>query len=145
MVAFASQGEKNVFWQMCFDLVKLVLTTTWYTFHSQFYQQTEIGTMGEPVSSTTAEIYILMKKLRYPRHYTFQNFGTDLLMTEHFFHHINSLNQNINFAMVEESNGDLAVLDTLLKRINEKIFVFRKPIPTSQYLLYLQLSPPNEL
>ena len=28
------------------DLVHLVLTTTWYTFNSQFYQQTDGVTMG---------------------------------------------------------------------------------------------------
>ena len=38
------------------DLVHLVLTTTWYTFNSQFYQQTDGVTMGGPASSTTAEI-----------------------------------------------------------------------------------------
>ena len=40
------------------DLVHLVLTTTWYTFNSQFYQQTDGVAMGGPASSTTAEIYI---------------------------------------------------------------------------------------
>ena len=39
------------------DLVNLVLTTTWYTFNSQFYQQTDGVALGGPVSSTTAEIY----------------------------------------------------------------------------------------
>ena len=34
------------------DLVHLVLTTTWYTFNSQFYQQTDGVAMGG--SSTTA-------------------------------------------------------------------------------------------
>ena len=40
------------------DLVHLVLTTTWFTFNSQFYQQTDDVTMGGPASSTTAEIYM---------------------------------------------------------------------------------------
>ena len=40
------------------DLVHLVLTTTWYTFNSQFYQQTDDVAMGSPASSTTAEIYM---------------------------------------------------------------------------------------
>ena len=40
------------------DLVNLVLTTTWYTFNSQFYQQTDGIAMGGPASSTTAEIYM---------------------------------------------------------------------------------------
>ena len=40
------------------DLVNLVLTTTWYTFNSQFYQQTYGVAMGGPAYSTTAEIYM---------------------------------------------------------------------------------------
>ena len=40
------------------DLVNLVLTTTWYTFNSQFYQQTDGVAMGGAASSTTAEIYM---------------------------------------------------------------------------------------
>ena len=40
------------------DLVNLVLTTIWYNFNSQFYQQTDGVAMGGPASSTTAEIYM---------------------------------------------------------------------------------------
>ena len=40
------------------DLVHLVLTTTWYTFNSQFYQQTDDVAIRGPASSTTAEIYM---------------------------------------------------------------------------------------
>ena len=40
------------------DLVHLVLTTTWYTFNSQFYQQTDGVAIGGPAYSTTAEIYM---------------------------------------------------------------------------------------
>ena len=40
------------------DLVNLLLTTTWYTFNPQFYQQIDGVAMGGPVSSTKAEIYI---------------------------------------------------------------------------------------
>ena len=36
------------------DLVHLVLTTTWYTFNSPFYQQTDGVAMRGPASSTTA-------------------------------------------------------------------------------------------
>ena len=41
------------------DLVHLVLTTIWYSFNSQFYQQTDDFATGGPASSTTAEIYML--------------------------------------------------------------------------------------
>ena len=40
------------------DLVHLVLTTTWYTFNSQFYKQTDSAGMGGPASLTAAEVYM---------------------------------------------------------------------------------------
>ena len=57
---------------------------------------------------------------------------------ETFFHHINNLYQNIKFTMKEESNGELAFLDTLLKLNNGEIslLVYRKPTHTDQYLHY---------
>ena len=57
---------------------------------------------------------------------------------ENFFHHISNLHQNIKFTMEEESNGELAFLDTLLKRNNGEIsvLVYRKPTHTDQYLHY---------
>ena len=36
----------------------LVLTTTWHTFNSQFYQHIDGIAMGGPASSTTTEIYM---------------------------------------------------------------------------------------
>ena len=55
-----------------------------------------------------------------------------------FFHHINNLHQNIKFTMEEESNGELAFLDTLLKRNNGgiSVLVYRKPTHTDQFLNY---------
>ena len=44
--------------EMFLDLVHLVLITTWYTFNSQFYQQTDGVAMGDLASSTTAETYM---------------------------------------------------------------------------------------
>ena len=49
--------DKKIF-KKFIDLVNLVLTTTWYTLHSQFYQQTEGVAMGAPASSTREEIYM---------------------------------------------------------------------------------------
>ena len=131
------------------DLVYLVLTTTWYTFNSQFYQQTDSVAMGGPASSTTAEIYMqayertaITTALHPPK--VWERFVDDvysILKRTHleiFFHHINNLHQNIKFTMEEESNGELAFLDTLLKRNNGEIsvLVYRKPTHTDQYLHY---------
>ena len=105
------------------DLVNLVLTTTWYTFNSQFYQQTDGVAMGGPASSTTAEIYMqahestaISTALHPPK--VWERSVDDVYsivkrtQLENFFHHINNLHQNIKFTMEEESNGELAFLDT---------------------------------
>ena len=64
------------------DLVNLVLTTTWYTFNSQFYQQTDGVAMGaQHLQPQQKFICRLMKVLQYLQHYTVQKFGNDLLMT----------------------------------------------------------------
>ena len=85
--------------------------------------------MESPASSTAAEIYMqshecsaISTTLHPPK--VLRQFLDDVYSTlkhthlENFFHHINNLHQNITFAMKEESNGELAFLDTLLKRRN---------------------------
>ena len=42
---------------------------------------------------------------------------------EIFFHHINNVNENINFTMEEESNEKLAFFDTFLEQNGGKISV----------------------
>ena len=89
-----------------------------------------------------------MKVLQYLRQYTLQKFWERFVddvysiikrtHLEKIFYHINNFHQNIKFTIEEESNGELAFLDTLLKRNNEEIFVlvYRKPTHTDQYLHY---------
>ena len=87
---------------------------------------------GGPASSTTAKIY--MKARRYtaismaqhpPR--VCERFVDEVYsilkrpILENFFHHINNIHRNNKFTMEEESKGELAFLDTLLKRNNGKI------------------------
>ena len=57
---------------------------------------------------------------------------------ETIFHHINNLHQNIKFTIQEESNVELAFLNTLLKHNNGKIsvLVYRKP----KHKQYLELT-----
>ena len=122
------------------DLLNLVLTTNWYTFNSQFYQQTDGVAVGGPASSTTAKVYMQAHErtatstaLHPPK--VWEQFVDDAYKT---FHHTNNLHQNIKFTMEEESNAKLAFLDTLLKWKNGKIsvLVYRKPTHTDQYLHY---------
>ena len=105
--------------------------------------------MEGPASPTTAEIYMqahertaISTELHRPK--VWERFADDIYSIlkrthlENFFHHINNLHQNIKFTMKEESNGELAFLDTLLKRNNGEIsvLVYRKPTYTDQYLHY---------
>ena len=131
------------------DLVDVVLSTIWYTFNSQFYQQTDGVTMGGPTSSNTTEIYVqvpgetAISVALHPLK-VWKRFVDDVYSIlkrthlEHFFHHINSLHQNIKLTLKEESNGELAFLYTLLRRNNGKssVLVYRKPMHTDQYLHY---------
>ena len=82
----------------------------------------------------------LMKVLQFLGHYNDDDVCSIVKRTqlENFFHHINNLHQNIKFTMEEESNGELAFLETLLKQNNGEIsvLVYRKPTHTDQYLHY---------
>ena len=90
--------------------------------------------MGVPASSTTAEVYMqadectaISAALNPPK--VWEQFVDDVYSIlkrthlENFFHHINKLRQNIKFIMEEESNRELAFLDTLLNQNIGKIFV----------------------
>ena len=70
------------------------------------------------------------------RHCTFQKFWKNLLMM--LLSILTLFHQNIKFTINQESNGELAFLDSLLKRNNGKIsvLVYAKPTHTDQYLRY---------
>ena len=102
--------------------------------------------MGRSPSSTTAEIYMQAHEhtatspvLHPPKVWGqfFDDVYSILKRThlENLFHQINNLHQNIKFTMEQERNGELAFLDTLLKRNNGNIsvLVYRKPMHTEQY------------
>ena len=59
------------------DLINLVLTTTWYTFNPQFYQQ-NVALQWENQHLQPQQIFIcrLMNKLQYLRHYDSKSLGT---------------------------------------------------------------------
>ena len=98
--------------------------------------------MRGSASSTTAEIYMQAQErtaistaLHPPKVWErFADVYSILKRThlENISHHINNLHHNIKFTMGEESNEELALLDTLLKLNYGKIFVlvYRKPTHT---------------
>ena len=90
--------------------------------------------MGVPASSTSAEIYIqayertaITTALHPPK--DLERFVDDVYSVlkrrhlENLLHHINNLHQHIEFTMEEESNVELAFLDTLFKRNKGEISV----------------------
>ena len=90
--------------------------------------------MGGPASSTAVKICIhthertaISTAIHPPKVWEqFADGAYSILKRTHlenFFHHINNLHQNIKFTMEEESNGELAFLDTLLKWNNGEISV----------------------
>ena len=106
--------------------------------------------MGVPamgVSSTTSEIYMQVHEqtaiyMILHSQKVWERFVDDVYSIlnckhlENFFHHSSNLHQNIKFTKEEQSNGELAFLDTLLKWNSGKIsvLVYRKPMHTGQYL-----------
>ena len=125
------------------DLVNLVLTTIWCTFNSQFYQQTDGVATGCPASSTATETYMQFHKpttFHPPKVWELftDNVYSILKCTllENVFHPIINLHQNIKFTMEQESNGELAFLNTLINNRRKPVLLFRKPAHTDQYLHY---------
>ena len=99
------------------------------------------------VSSTTSEIYMQVHEqtaiyMILHSQKVWERFVDDVYSIlnckhlENFFHHSSNLHENIKFTMEEQSNGELAFLDTLLKWNSGKIsvLVYRKPAYTDQYI-----------
>ena len=111
------------------NLVDLVLTTTKYTFNSQFYQLSDGIAMGGLASYAMCR---LMSILQYLRHYTLQKFGNELLMTfipsltyglgKLFLSHQQFSSKYFVYALLKRNNGKVSVL------------VYRKLTHTDQYL-----------
>ena len=94
----------------------LVLTTTWYTFNSQFYQQTNDASMGGPASSTTTEIYMqayeqtaISRTLQQVQEQFVDDVYSIRKRTQQFFRHMSNLHQNIRFTVKNKSTGELTI------------------------------------
>ena len=110
---------------ICFPAVFSNFILITIAIYMQAYERTAITTALHPPKvweRFVDDVYSILKRTHF----------------ENFFHHINNLHQNIKFTMEKESNGELAFLDTLLKRNNGEIsvLVYRKPTHTDQYLHY---------
>jgi hypothetical protein len=131
------------------DLLEACLTTTYFTFQGQFYQQTEGAAMGSPVSPIVANLFMedfeekaLASFHSPPRYWGRYMDDTMTLLKEadieDFSNHLNQQHPAIKFTREVEENGTIAMLDTRIIRTDEGLHftTYRKPTHTDQYLQF---------
>ena len=120
-----------------------------FVFQGQYYQQLEGAAMGSPLSPIVANIFMeqfekeALETAPHPPS-LWKRFVDDTFVIletqykEEFFHHINSLDNNIKFtAENTKADGSIPYLDTLITPKSDgslQTKVYRKPIHTNQYL-----------
>ena len=133
------------------SLLEFCLNTTSFVFQGQYYKQVEGAAMGSPLSPIVANIFMenfekeALKTAPHPPS-LWKRFVNDtfvILESQHkdeFFHHINSLDNNIKFtAENTRADGSIPFLDTLVTPQGDgslQTRVYRKPTHTNQYLLW---------
>ena len=141
------------------ELLEFVLTTTYFTFRGQIYQQKFGTAMGSPVSPIVANLF--MEDLEQeaiasapvscrPRFW--KRYVDDTLEVikkgeaENLTQHLNTIDStgSIKFTYEAEEKGSIAFLDTLLVRREDgsiKLKVYRKKTHTNQYLAFSSHHP----
>ena len=130
------------------EIIKILLTETCFLFNGEFYKQTDGVAMGGPTSSTVAEIYMISHEQTALTTTTcppkvWERYVDDVFLIikkhwlEEFYDHINGLHEQIKFTIEKEKDSNLAFLDTLVHKNEDKslsVKVYRKPTHTDQYL-----------
>ena len=131
------------------SLLEFCLNSTSFVFQGQYYQQVEGAAMGSPLSPIVANIFMehfekeALETAPHPPS-LWKRFVDDTFVIletqnkEEFFHHINSLDNNIKFtAESTRADGSIPFLDTLVTPKSDgslQTKVYRKPTHTNQYL-----------
>ena len=131
------------------SLLEFCLKSTYFIFRGQYYEQLEGAAMGSPLSPIIANLY--MEEFETKALNTAPNpptlwkrFVDDTFVVikkchqEEFFHHINSIEDSIQFtAEATQADGTLPFLDVLVIPQPDgsiSTAVYRKPTHTNQYL-----------
>jgi len=135
------------------DIAKLFrhcLTTTYFQWQGEFYEQNDGVAMGSPLSPVIAKYFMetfevnaldtASKKPKCWFRYVDDTFvvwshGEDKLLR--FLVHLNSLNPRIQFTMETEKEGRLPFLDVMVTRKPNETLAhmgYRKPTHTDRYL-----------
>ena len=141
------------------QLLEFVLTTTYFTFRGQVYQQKFGTAMGSPVSPIVANLFMEDLEQRAidtappgckPR--LWKRYVDDTLeiikrgKIEEWTEHLNGVDTSgsIKFTYEVEDGGSIAFLDTLIDRREDgslKLRVYRKKTHTNQYLSFKSHHP----
>ena len=143
------QNRTNMTTPNIIELLDFFLNNTYFTFQGVFYQQTKGAAMGSPVSPIVANIFMeafesraLSTAVHPPKFWRGYVDDTcviqDQAHKEEFLHHINSVDNAIQFTVEEaKEDGSIPFLDTLIIPEQNGTFsigVYRKPTHTDLYL-----------
>lgn len=131
-------------------LFKHVLTSTYFLYDGQFYEQQDGVAMGSPLSPAIANFYmehfehLALKRTVYSPKYFYRYVDDTFVVWQHgierlkdFLSLLNSIHSNIKFTMEIEKDGCLPFLDILICRKADGSLahkVYRKPTHTDLYL-----------
>ena len=130
-------------------LLEFCLKSTSFVFQGQYYQQMEGAALGSPLSPIVANIFMenfekeALDTAPHPPSLWKRSVDDTFVIQEEqykmsFFHHINSLDNNIKFTVeITKADGSMPFLDTLVTPQSDGSLattVYRKPTHTNQYL-----------
>ena len=141
------------------DLLRFVLTTTYFLFRGTIYKQRFGSAMGSPVSPVVANLYMEFLEQQAiatapiscrPR--LWKRYVDDILeivnkdQVDNLTDHLNQTDptDSIKFTYEKESNNSIPFLDTLIVRKPDgsiKLLVYRKATHTDQYLNFSSHHP----
>ena len=136
------------------ELLKIVLTTTYFSFRGDIYKQKFEAAMGSPCSAIIANIFMewLEQRAIADAPAECMRYVDDILeiiprgSTQALTDHLNQADPTniINFTHEEQAEGKIPFLDTLICRKEDgsvKLQVYRKKTHTDQYLNFTSQHP----